>query len=197
MIVSRYPVSHRSLFRNAPRLLAQRIVLAALLCAGMLSSISAQAEGRYGGRYDGVHVTRGTVFSVGRADPRGQSSAPEQLESGVLVDANYSSVFLNGGVGAKNFNGHNVANLYAGFGFSRILQLQAGYGDRGPLGRIRTDLNLREVYNFFTSSRQHPRERTLADRVTFTYTAERYSNEKSGEFDNGTIGIGVLFDGPF
>jgi len=181
--------------RLSARARARGIALA-LLGAATLFSATAGAEGRYGGRYDGVYVTRGTVFSMGRADPRGQSGQP-MLETGVLVDANFSSVFLNGGIGAKNFDGHNVVNLYAGFGFSRILQIQAGYGDRGPLGRIRTDLNLREAYSFFTSTRQHPRERTLADRITFTYTVERYSEAENGEFDNGTIGLGVLFDGPF
>lgn len=187
MIVSRSPNAFAG---------ASRAAAVALLGLATLLSATAEADGRYGGRYDGVYVTRGTVYSVGRADPRGQSGQP-MLQNGVLVDANYSSVFLNGGIGAKNFDGHNVVNLYAGFGFSRILQIQAGYGDRGPLGRIRTDLNLREVFNFVTSSRQHPRERTLADRVTFTYTVERYSDANNGEFDNGTIGIGVLFDGPF
>jgi hypothetical protein len=33
----------------------------------------------------------------------------------------------------------------AGIGFGRILQLQAGIGNRGPLGRIRTDINLRSI----------------------------------------------------
>lgn len=148
-------------------------------------------------RYEGVKLIRGTVFSVGRADPRGQAGVAQNLDTGIFIDANYSSVFINGGVGAKDFSGHRVVNAYAGIGFGRIIQLQLGYGDRGSVGRVRTDLNLRSVYNFLTQDTQPRREKTLADRVTFTYTIERYSEEKNKEFDNGTIGVGVLYDGPF
>lgn len=183
MIVSRFPLA--------------RLLSACLLCIATLAASGAWADGRYGGRYDGVNLIRGTVYSIGRADPRGLSGAVNPLESGVLLDANYSSVFLNGGIGTKSFEGHNVVNLYAGFGVGRFLQLQVGYGDRGTLGRVRTDLNLREVYNFLTQTRQRYRERTLADRITFSYSAERYSDSNNGEFDNGTIGVGVLFEGPF
>lgn len=198
MSVSRLP----TFFPKTPRTVLARAIAVILLGVTSVMATVAQAEGRYGGRYDGVFLTRGTVYSIGRADPTGNPPivaglATAPLESGILLDANYSSVFLNGGVGTKDFNGHRVVNLYAGFGVGRFLQLQAGYGDRGTLGRIRTDLNLREVYGFLTSSRQHPREKTLADRVTFTYSVERYSDDSNGEFNNGTIGVGVLFDGPF
>lgn len=162
-----------------------------LLVGGLITSTAQAAE-----PYEGVNFTRGTVYSTGRADPRGQSGQP-MLDSGIFVDANYTSVFLNGGLGAKDFNGHRVVNAYAGFGFSRIFQLQAGYGDRGTVGRIRTDINVREIFNFVTQQRQNRREKTLADRVTFTYTAERYSDDSNGEFNNATIGVGVLFAGPF
>lgn len=171
-----------------------RFLFGMLLCGGMLSAVVAQADDRYGG----VKMVRGTVFSIGRADPVGNVPAPTvPFDSGILLDANYTSVFLNGGAGFKDFNGHRVANLYAGFGFGRIFQIQAGYGDRGTLGRIRTDFNVREVYSFVTQQAQHRREKTLADRVTFTYTAERYSDAASKEFNNGTIGVGLLFEGPF
>lgn len=170
---------------------AFRIVLASLLAATALVGTAPAND-----RYTGVNLIRGTVYSIGRADPRAHAGQP-QLDSGILFDANYSSVFLNGGLGAKDFNGHRVANVYAGFGIGRWIQMQAGYGDRGSLGRIRTDLNVREVYHFVTQTRQSSREKTLADRITFTYTAERYSDDSNGEFDNGTIGIGVLFEGPF
>ena len=169
-----------------------RLALAAILLVSSVASESVFAADLY----EGVNLTRGTVYSIGRADPRGLAGAPK-LDSGLFVDANYSSVFINGGLGAKDFNGHRVVNAYGGIGLGRIFQLQVGIGDRGPLGRIRTDLNLREVYGFVTQQRQSSRERTLADRVTFTYTAERYSDKENDEFDNGTIGIGVLYDGPF
>ncbi|MFZ5724518.1 MAG: hypothetical protein ACOY33_12770 [Pseudomonadota bacterium] len=162
--------------------------LATLLCGLPAASLAAD-------RYDGVKLTRGTVFSVGRADPRGQSGAPD-LDSGVFVDANYSSVFVNGGLGAKDFSGARVVNAYLGFGWDRILQIQVGYGDRGPVGRVRSDINIRTIYSFITQTRQPRREKTLGDRITFTYAIERYSDEENEEFDNGTIGIGLLFEGP-
>lgn len=168
-----------------------RLLVAALALATL--SVTARAEDPY----KGVHLIRGTVVSVGRADPRGDDTLPNQLESGPFFDVNYSSVFINGGFGTKLLDDANVVNAYAGIGFGRILQLQAGFGDRGPLGRIRTDINLRSIYNFVTQTRQPKRERTLADRITFTYTAEQYSRDESEEFDNATIGIGLLFDGPF
>lgn len=168
------------------------LALAALFIAGLAATTSARADDLY----SGVKMIRGTVYSIGRADPRGDD-VPGKLESGVFIDANYSSVGFNGGFGAKDFNGTRVVNAYAGIGFGRLIQLQAGIGDRGPLGRIRTDINLRSIYSFFTQTTQPARERTLADRVTFTYTAERYSDSDSEEFNNGTIGVGVLFEGPF
>lgn len=166
-----------------------RRLLAIALLAGFAGSAGAESL------YHGVTAIRGTVYSIGRADSRGDSS--NTLGSGTFFDANYSSIFLNGGIGAKDFSGQQVANVYAGFGLGRFVQLQAGYGTRGSLGRVRTDLNLRELYSFVTRTKQPAREKTLADRVTFTYTAERYSDSKNEEFNNGTIGIGVLFEGPF
>lgn len=168
-----------------------RLLLATALLAGLAAGSAHAAD-----RYTGVNAIRGTVYSVGRADPRGDM-ASNTLDSGIFIDANYSSVFLNGGLGAKDFNGSRVVNVYGGIGLGRIFQMQLGFGDRGPLGRIRTDLNLREVYSFVTQTRQPAREKTLADRVTFTYTAERYTDKDNDEFRNGTIGIGVLFEGPF
>lgn len=173
------------------RLLATTLALATLLATSLALAASNS------GRYEGVRMTRGTVLSVGRADPSGNVPAASQLDSGLLLDANYSSVLFNGGFGTKDFHGHRVNNLYAGFGVGRVLQIQVGYGDRGTLGRVRTDLNVREVYSFITGTRQPRRERTLADRVTFSYSAERYSESRNKEFNNGTIGIGLLFEGPF
>ncbi|MFP5440620.1 MAG: hypothetical protein ACLGHJ_03940 [Gammaproteobacteria bacterium] len=145
--------------------------------------------------YKGVKLVRGTVFSVGRADPRGDNTGPD-LDSGVYIDANYSSVFINGGIGGKDFAGSRVASAYAGIGLGRMLQLQVGYGDRGPVGRVRSDLNLRSVYSLVTQQTQPRREKTLADRITFSYSLERYNDEENEEFDNATIGIGVLYEWP-
>lgn len=168
------------------------LLLAAALLAGSAVTTTAYAQDRY----SGVTLTRGTVYSIGRADPRGDALG-NKLDSGIFVDANYSSVAFNGGLGAKDFNGSRVANIYGGIGLGRLLQLQVGYGDRGSLGRLRTDINLRSIHSFFTQNTQPAHERTLADRVTFTYTMERYSDDKNEEFNNGTIGIGLLFAGPF
>lgn len=168
-------------------------LLATLLVAGSLPGLAAAETGE---RYEGVKLMRGTVYSIGRADPRGDDD-DNTLESGLFLDANYSSVAFNGGLGVKDFMGDAVANAYVGIGFGRLIQMQVGYGNRGPLGRLRTDINLRSIYSFFTQTTQHPRERTLADRVTFSYAMERYSDKEHELFDNGTIGIGVLFDGPF
>ena len=43
-------------------------------------------------------------------------------------------------------------------------------GESAPLGRVRTDLNLRSVYSFVTQTKQPKRERTLADRA-FVFVA--------------------------
>ncbi|MFZ5757291.1 MAG: hypothetical protein ACOY3X_10330 [Pseudomonadota bacterium] len=159
--------------------------------AALTGDLAAAAD-----RYEGVNLIRGTVYSVGRADPRGEAGS-DNFETGIFVDANYTSVAFNVGIGAKDFTGEQVANVYAGIGFGRIIQLQLGAGTEGTLGRVRTDLNFRSIYNFVTQTRQPRREKTLADRVTFTYAVERYNDSDSEIFDNGTIGIGVLYEGPF
>lgn len=166
---------------------AAAAALLTLLSPGLASAADA---------YEGVNLIRGTVYSVGRADPRGQTGA-SNFDSGIFVDANYTSVAFNFGAGAKDFTGEQVANVYGGIGFGRIIQLQLGVGTEGSLGRIRTDLNFRSIYNFVTQTRQPRREKTLADRITFTYAIERYNDTQSERFDNGTIGLGVLYEGPF
>ena len=170
-----------------------RVLVPAIAAVILLAASTARADDAY----SGVKLLRGTVFSVGRADPRGSNAVDDTtLGSGVYIDANYTSVFLNGGVGAKDFGGETVTNAYVGIGFSRIVQLQVGYGDRGQVGRVRSDLNLRSVYNFITQSTQPQREKTLADRVTFSYAVERYSDDEHEEFGNGTLGVGVLYEWP-
>lgn len=173
----------------------QRITALATLCVTLLALVISTAASA-ADRYSGVRLTRGTVYSVGRVYPRGDANV-DNLDSGIYMDANYSSVIFNGGLGVKDFEGQRAANLYAGIGFGRIIQLQVGIGDRGPVGRVRTDINFREVYSFLTQTRQARREKTLADRVTFTYAIERYNDKDNEEFNNSTIGIGVLYDGPF
>ncbi len=169
-----------------------RLSALAILAATLLSAPLAHAEDRY----SGVNLVRGTVFSVGRADPHRDATITNNLDTGYYVDANYSSVMVNGGFGAKDFDGDNVGNAYVGVGLGRLLQLQLGYGTEGALGRVRTDLNIRSLMSFLTQERQNPREKTLADRITFSYSLERYAETKSERFDNATIGIGLLYEWP-
>ena len=154
-------------------------------------------------RYDGVHLIRGTVLSVGRVDPS------TDVGTGFFVDANYTSVALNIGVATKKFGDSpfrsggptaedervadkRVNNVYAGVGFGRIIQFQGGYGNQGEVLRLRSDFNFRSITDFLTQ-RSTPQQRmTLADRITFTLAVERYSG-KDDVFDNATWGLGLLF----
>lgn len=170
-----------------------------LLLAGTLAS-QAHAEDRY----SGVTLIRGTVFSVGRVDPT------EKIDTGFFVDANYSSVAINAGIGSKKFgdsplrsdqrtddlseaDGERVNNAYAGIGFGRIVQIQYGYGNQGDLLRFRSDFNYRSVVDFFTGKRTPKDRMTLGDRITFTIAVEQYQGSDEEIFDNATWGIGLLF----
>lgn len=165
----------------------------------VLLGSTAQAEGLY----SGVDLIRGTVVSVGRVDPT------EDIDTGFFVDANYSSVALNGGVATKKFgdsplrpdsrddfseaDGERVNNVYAGIGFSRIVQIQYGYGNHGDVIRFRSDFNFRSVMDFLSGTHT-PKERlTIGDRITFTISAEQYQDDEEEIFDNATWGIGLLF----
>lgn len=164
-----------------------------------LLSSAAQAEDRY----DGVSMIRGTVFSVGRVDPT------EDIDTGFFVDANYSSVALNGGISTKKFgdsplrpdsrddfseaDGERVNNAYFGIGFGRIVQVQYGYGNHGDLVRFRSDFNFRSVMDFLSGSKTPKDRMTLGDRITFTIAAEQYQDSDEEIFDNATWGIGLLF----
>ena len=121
---------------------------AALFAAALLAIASPATRADDDSPYSGVKLIRGTVYSVGRADPRGQAGQ-QDLISGVFVDANYSSVFVNGGIGAKDFDGHNVINAYAGLGFGRehldVATLsfhRAGDSARQPAASERSDYGI-------------------------------------------------------
>ena len=175
-----------------------RIIITLALLA--LGCSSVQAEDRY----SGVTLMRGTVVSVGRVDPT------ENIGTGFFVDANYTSVALNVGVGTKKFgdspirrdsgdddlsaaDGERVNNAYAGVGFGRIIQVQYGYGSEGDLLRYRSDFNYRSVIDFFTGKRTPKDRLTLGDRLTFTIAVEQYLDDEDEIFDNATWGIGLLF----
>lgn len=153
--------------------------------------------------YSGVNLIRGTVISAGRVDPT------EDIDTGFFVDANYSSVALNGGVSTKKFgesplrpdnrdnfseaNEERVNNAYFGIGFSRIIQIQYGYGNHGDLIRFRSDFNFRSVMDFLSGTHTPKDRLTLGDRITFTIAAEQYQDSEEEIFDNATWGIGLLF----
>ncbi|MEE3321128.1 MAG: hypothetical protein VX258_10605 [Pseudomonadota bacterium] len=172
------------------------IILMAMLA---LFSSGVQAEERY----SGVNLIRGTVVSVGRVDPT------EDIDTGFFVDANYSSVALNGGIATKKFgdsplrpdsrddfseaDGERVNNGYFGIGFSRLIQVQYGYGNHGDLMRFRSDFNFRSVMDFLSGTRTPKDRLTIGDRITFTVAIEQYLDEEEEIFDNATWGVGLLF----
>ncbi|MZR62547.1 hypothetical protein [Alcanivorax sp. DP30] len=175
-----------------------KTIITMILTLALLSS-GAQAEDLY----KGVNLIRGTVVSVGRVDPT------EDIDTGFFVDANYSSVALNGGVSTKKFgdsplradsrddfseaDGERVNNAYFGIGFSRIIQIQYGYGNHGDLIRFRSDFNFRSVMDFLSGTHTPKDRLTLGDRITFTIAAEQYQDSEEEIFDNATWGIGLLF----
>jgi hypothetical protein len=178
-----------------------RIHLIALLflCLFPLPSL---ADGN--GLYHGVNVLRGTVISGGRVDPT------ENIGTGYFFDVNYSSVAVNFGAAFKRFGGdsdlgtggndansaayhQHVYNAYAGVGFSRILQLQYGYGNEKGVFRVRSDINARAIIDFMTQHHTPKSRLTLGDRLTFTFAVERYLNGSHDIFDNATWGVGLLF----
>ena len=171
----------------------------ALLAASHASADIPHVENPYGG----VHMLRGTVVSVGRVDPS------VNVGTGFFVDANYSSVAINFGAASKKFGEsplrakqdgdddadaarRRVNNLYAGVGFGRIIQLQGGYGNKGQLLRFRSDFNFRSVVDFLTQTSTPKHRLTLADRITFTVSVERYNDDEE-IFNNSTWGVGLLF----
>lgn len=153
--------------------------------------------------YEQGRVLRGWVVSAGRVDPT------EDIGTGFFVDANVSSVAVNGGIVTKRFgespvrpsndgddhpaDNEQVTNAYAGIGFSRILMLQYGYGTEGAVMRLRSDVNVRAIMDF-VRGRTTPKHRlTLGDRLTFTFAIEDYQDSDKAIFDNATWGIGLLF----
>lgn len=152
------------------------------------------------GFYHGVSVWRGFVVSAGRVDPT------ENIGTGYYLDVNYTSVAVNAGINTKKvgaFGGENdvfpdaqdtqITNVYAGIGFSRVIQLQYGYGTEGGVYRVRSDINARAIIDFLTDTRTPKSHLTLGDRLTFSFTVERYLDDDKDVFDNATWGIGLLF----
>jgi hypothetical protein len=130
------------------------------------------------------------VLSTGRVDSRQDETG---AGSGIFFDGNYTRTFLNGGVSYKTFaNGDDFPNLYVGTGFSKLLQLQFGLSaNGGTVRRVRHDLNLTSIHDFFTGTRRNRYNTSLGNRLTLTFALENYSKDK--RFDNFHIGGGLPY----
>jgi hypothetical protein len=130
----------------------------------------------------------GLVVSLGEAHT---NRDPSGVRSGWFADANYSRVFINGGVSYKDLNGPTLGNVYAGTGIAGVLQIQMGYGTEGLVKRIRSDINFTKAYDFFTGTRRNRYNQSLGNRLTLTFAIEEYNKDR--RFDNFHAGIGLLY----
>lgn len=184
--------------RHAMRLITLSAYSALLATSIFAAPVSANPSESY----EGTYVQRGTVISAGRVDPS------KNVGNSYFLDANYSSVALNGGISSKKFGKASkkydnstpeyrvsdewVHNAYVGIGFSRLIQFQLGYGTEGQVFRVRSDFNYRAIVDFLTQTHTPKHRLTVADRLTFTLAAERYQG-KYDAFNNVNWGIGLLF----
>lgn len=159
------------------------LALLTLLTAPLLTPATAAA-----GPLD-PKIVPAIVVSAGRVDSRQDLTG---VGSGYFVDANYTRTFLNGGADVKFFSGVDpIANVYAGVGVSKLLQLQMGIGTQGVVRRIRHDLNLTSVYDFITGTKRNRYNTSLGNRLTFTVALENYKDDK--RLDNFHIGLGLQY----
>lgn len=130
------------------------------------------------------------LYSAGRVDTR---ETGDGAGSGFFLDANYTRTFLNGGVSYKSWgsDGGDLANVYAGVGFSKLIQLQIGLGTQGMVRRVRNDFNLTSISDFVTGKQRNRYNTSLGNRLTLTFALENYSDEK--RLDNFHIGVGLLY----
>lgn len=129
----------------------------------------------------------GLVLGVGQAHSRDDATG---YGTELFADANYIHTFLNGGVSYKDFD-DNVANAYVGVGISGLLQLQVGSGNQGNVKRIRTDINISRMIDFFAGRPRNRYNQSFGTRITFTFAAEEYSDDR--RFDNFQAGLGLIF----
>jgi hypothetical protein len=164
----------------------QGSTLAALLVSLLATLLPAHAAA---GPLD-PKIIPAILFSAGRVDSRNDASG---VGNGFFLDANYTRTFLNGGVSYKNFGlKDDLANVYVGVGISNILQLQEGLSTQGGLvTRVRHDLNLPALYDFFTGTKRNRYNTSLGTRMTLTFALEHYQNDDRQ--DNFHIGVGLLY----
>ncbi len=130
------------------------------------------------------------LYSAGRVDTRESNSG---VGSGFFLDANYTRTFLNGGVSYKSWgsDGGDLGNVYAGVGFSKLIQLQIGMGTQGMVRRVRNDFNLTSISDFITGTKRNRYNTSLGNRLTLTFALENYEDEE--KLDNFHIGLGLLY----
>ncbi len=129
----------------------------------------------------------GTLLSAGRTDTT-RDGGPG---SGFFLDANYTRSFVSLGADYKNLKSVSWGNAYAGIGLANLLQLQAGYGSKGSVQRLRHDFNMTQIYDLLTNNHRSPYDLTVENRITFTFSVERYNQHP--ELDNASIGLGLLY----
>ncbi|MES2917560.1 MAG: hypothetical protein V4729_02965 [Pseudomonadota bacterium] len=129
----------------------------------------------------------GLVLGAGQAHSRDDETG---FGTALFADANYIAPFLNGGVSYKDFD-DNVANAYVGVGISGLLQLQVGSGNQGNVKRVRTDINISRMIDFFGDRPRNRYNQSFGTRITFTFAAEEYNDDR--RFDNFQAGLGLIF----
>ncbi|HCT42085.1 MAG TPA: hypothetical protein DF427_13235 [Moraxellaceae bacterium] len=155
--------------------------------AALLLSLLLPVPAAYAAPLDPSLVPR-LLLSAGRVDSRRDDTG---VGTGYFLDANYTRSFLNLGVVHKDFDGETVDTAFAGVGFSNLLQLQAGMSTEGTVYRIRHDLNLTYLSDFFTGTKRNRYNISLGNRITWTVAMENYEDDE--RFDNFSIGFGLLY----
>lgn len=165
----------------------QGLALAAALLASLLAR-PAMADDENLGPLN-PRIIPGVVLSAGRAETTHNGTG---VGSGIYVDANYTRTFVNIGTDYQQYGSNvRVLNGFAGVGFSRLIQLQAGYGNDGTVTRLRSDFNFAAILAFFSGSRRNRYDQTLGQRFTFTISTDRYNSQP--RLDNFHIGFGLLY----
>lgn len=129
----------------------------------------------------------GLVLSLGQAHSRNDQYGMGNV---LFADANYSRVFLNGGVSYKDF-ADKVVNAYVGIGITGLIQLQIGMGTEGVVQRIRSDLNPTKFIDVLSGTKSSRYNQSFGTRLTFTFALEDYKDDD--RFDNIHTGIGLLY----
>lgn len=159
----------------------QAPALAALFLALSAATPSAQALDL------DPELLSGLVIGAGQAHSRYDNTG---FGTALFADANYIHVFLNGGVSHKAFD-EPVTNAYVGVGISGLVQLQVGQGTEGFVKRIRTDINISRMVDFFGDRKRNRYNQSFGTRITFTFAGEEYSDDR--RFDNFQAGLGLIF----